>query len=202
MNQETLGHLFEPFFTTKEVGKGTGLGLATVYGILKQHDGMIEVSSEPGKGTTFRLFWPVLEAVPSTAQQATESRVSGGTETVLLVEDDEMVRRMAQEILRRAGYTVLTASDGAEALSLFEERSHEIDIAILDVVMPEMGGREAYDRMRALRPGLKSLFASGYSENAIHTNFVLDEGFTLIRKPFSRDALLHAVREALDRSPP
>jgi PAS domain S-box-containing protein len=199
MDRELLERVFEPFFTTKERGKGTGLGLATVYGIVKQHDGLVEVYSEPDHGTVFKLYWPVSETVPQQVPSVEEAPVEGGTETILLAEDDEMVRNLARRILEREGYTVLAAENGTEAVALFEEHGTEIDLAILDVVMPGMGGREAYERMRTVQPGLRALFASGYSEDAIHTNFVLDQGLTLIQKPFFRKPLLRAVREVLNQ---
>ncbi len=199
MDSETIAHIFEPFFTTKGKGQGTGLGLATVYGIVKQHDGLVNVYSEPEGGSVFKLFWPCSRADLEQPDAVPEATAVGGTETILLAEDDEIVRRLAQAVLERAGYTVLIATNGREALSLFERYADEIDMALLDVVMPEMGGREAYERMRAVRPNLKAIFASGYSENAIHTNFVLDQGLIFIQKPFGREALLGAVREALDR---
>ncbi len=200
MEDEVLEHIFEPFFTTKESGSGTGLGLATVYGIVKQHGGMIHVASERGQGTTFSLYWPVSEAAVAIPEiDRTESRAQGGSERILLVEDDDAVRDLARMVLDRAGYTILTASNGAEAVALVEREGNDIDLAILDVVMPQMGGREAYERMRKIQPGLKVLFASGYSAGGIHTNFMIDSSFNLIQKPFSQRALLQAVRRALDR---
>ena len=199
MNAEVLEHVFEPFFTTKEAGSGTGLGLATVYGIVRQHAGMIDVASEPGRGTTFSLYWPVSEAETETPEfEGAEDNASRGTETILLVEDDEAVRRLARTLLERAGYTVLTAQNGTEALKLLDARGKDVELAILDVVMPEMGGREVYERMNKLRPGLRVLFASGYSEGGVHTNFVVDTGLNLLQKPFTHATLLHAVRNALD----
>ena len=199
MNAEIVDHIFEPFFTTKESGSGTGLGLATVYGIIKQHAGMIHVASEPGRGTTFSLYWPVSEPeAEATVVAATEDISPGGTETILLVEDDEAVLDLARKILERSGYTVVTARNGAEAVAQISANGDDVDLAILDVVMPQMGGREAHEHMRKLRPGLKVLFASGYSPGGVHTNFVLDAGLNLIQKPFAQGALLHAVRKALD----
>jgi len=202
MDEATIEHIFEPFYSTKEVGKGTGLGLATVYGIIKQHDGMINAYSEPGKGSTFKLYWPMTDAGAEQADHVPELPVSGGTETILLAEDDEMVRSLAMRVLRRAGYTILVASDGAEAVALFEARAADIDMVILDVVMPKLGGRAAFEHMKQQQPGLKALFASGYSEDAIHTNFVLDQGLSLIQKPFTRDEILKAVRNVLDQARP
>ncbi len=202
MDKMTLEHVFEPFYTTKGLGKGTGLGLATVYGIMKQHDGMIHADSEPGKGSVFKLYWLASEAQIKAPTLEAEVAASEGTETILLAEDEDMVLDLAVRVLERAGYTVLTANNGAEAVALFEERLDEVDLVLLDVMMPEMGGREAYEKMCRRRPGLKALFASGYSEDAIHTNFVLDERLTLIQKPVAPKDLLRAVREALDRPSP
>jgi nitrogen-specific signal transduction histidine kinase len=200
MDEKTLEHIFEPFFTTKETDKGTGLGLATVYGIVKQHEGLIQAYSEPRMGTTFKLYWPWCAADSKAPESSDPGDVRGGTETILLAEDDEMVQMVARTILEREGYEVLAAGDGAAAVALLEERGEKVEMAILDVVMPRMGGREAYERMQELRPGLKVLFASGYSEDAVHTDFVLDKGLSLIQKPFSREALLRAVRKALDQT--
>lgn len=202
IDPETLDRIFEPFFSTKAAGKGTGLGLSTVYGIVKQHRGLICASSSPGCGATFDLYWPRCEEsmLPAPSLVAPECR--GGSETILLAEDDEMVRSLSQRILSSNGYTVLIAADGEHALRLFEEHQDTIDLVLLDVVMPSMGGREAYERMRTLRPGLKALFASGYSEAAIHKNFKLEEGLQLLQKPYTREPLLRAVRAVLDGAPP
>jgi len=198
MDKDTVSHLFEPFFTTKEVGKGTGLGLATVYGIVKQHEGMIHTYSEPGKGSAFRVYLPASERAEQEPENRTEGTVEGGTETILLAEDDEMVRGLAQRLLEKAGYTVLLARNGEEAVEIFEQHAHDVDLLLMDVVMPHLGGREAYERTRAIRSGVPVVFSSGYSEDAIHANFVLEQGLTLIQKPFSRETLLRAVRHALD----
>ncbi|MDP6544255.1 MAG: MASE1 domain-containing protein [Phycisphaerae bacterium] len=199
MDDETLAQIFEPFFTTKELGKGTGLGLATVYGLVKQHEGQAEVHSEVGKGTTFKIYLPVVERSAAVVGDKIEGPVPGGTETILLAEDDEMVLAVAGKFLTNAGYTVLTAGDGAEALSVFAEHADAIDLAILDVVMPKLGGRAVFDRIRQTHQGTSVLFASGYSTNAVHTNFILDEGLTLIQKPYQRADLLRKVRQTLDR---
>mgnify|MGYP006287559887 CR=1 FL=1 len=198
MDKKTIDHIFEPFFTTKEKGKGTGLGLATVYGIVKQHDGMIESFSEPGQGSTFMLYWPASEKRKKIADNSEEEAVSGGTETILVAEDDKIVRNLAQTILEREGYTVLTARNGVEALEIFKKDPEKIDLAVLDVIMPQLGGHEAFVEMQKKRQELKALFASGYSENAIHTDFVLKEGLTLIQKPYSRKNLLRTIRKVLD----
>jgi PAS domain S-box-containing protein len=197
MDQQTLDHIFEPFFSTKETGKGSGLGLSTVYGIVKQHDGMIDALSEPGRGTAFHLYWPVAQVPSKVEENEDPEPVEGGQETILLAEDEEMVRNMAQTILERAGYQVLAVGDGVEALATFQQRAHEIDLVILDVIMPKLGGQETYERMRAHRPGLRALFASGYSREAVRSDFALASGLSLIQKPFSRKDLLQAVRDAL-----
>jgi len=199
MTPEVLEHIFEPFFTTKERDKGTGLGLATVYGIVKQHNGLIDVSSELCRGTVFSLYWPVSEIGKQSTNSAAESPVPGGKETILLAEDDEMVRWLAKRILEQAGYTVLMAENGEEAVALYQQYGDRIALAVMDVVMPKMSGYEACRRMAALRPGLRVLFASGYSEKVIHADILGNERFPLIQKPFTRAALLRAIRETLDR---
>jgi len=202
MDAETRSRIFEPFFSTKASGRGTGLGLSTVYGIIKQHRGLIHVTSAPDSGSTFDLYWPRSEesALPAVPDAAPECR--GGAETILMAEDDEMVRSLSQRILEGSGYKVLVAEDGALACQLFEEHRDVVDLVMLDVVMPNMGGREAYERMRALRPGLRALFASGYSEIAIHKSFKLEGGLQLLQKPYTREPLLRAVRAVLDSDPP
>jgi signal transduction histidine kinase/ActR/RegA family two-component response regulator len=192
-----LEHVFEPFFTTKEVGKGTGLGLATVHGIVHQHQGMVHASSEPGHGTTFEVYLPAVEAAASATGTAIEAPVGGGTETILLAEDDPTVRSLAERILREAGYTVLVAEHGGQALAIGSDPGTAIDLAVLDVVMPKLTGRAVRDRLRPIRPGLRFLFASGYSDDAVHTDFIAQEGTRLLRKPYTREALLRAVRESL-----
>ncbi|OQX19384.1 MAG: hypothetical protein BWK76_04670 [Desulfobulbaceae bacterium A2] len=200
MDQETLEHIFEPFFTTKPLGKGTGLGLATVYGIVRQHNGMIHAVSRPGQGTTFHLYLPVadqpLEAEETARPQA--SGIVGGDETVLLAEDDAMVRDLTRSVLEHAGYRVICAQDGEEALVLFRRHADEVNILLFDVVMPRMGGHEAGRRIQVQRPGLPLILASGYSEDGVHSDFVLDQGLTLLTKPFVIADLLRAVRGKLD----
>ena len=198
MDEETLARSFEPFFTTKEQGKGTGLGLSTVYGLVKQHDGQIDVYSEVGRGTRFKIYLPMVDSPAAAPDEKTEGSVLGGSETILLAEDDEMVLKLSDAILTRAGYTVLPAVDGKDAIAVFEAHGAAIDLAILDVVMPKLGGRAVFERIHAERPELRILFASGYSINAIHTNFILDEGLTLIQKPYQRADLLRKVRQTLD----
>ncbi len=198
MDSSTLGRVFEPFFTTKSPGKGTGLGLATVYGLVKQHRGFIHVYSEPELGTTFRIYLPEVESTAAFHEDHDEPEPVGGTETVLVAEDDAMVRDLTRSILEGAGYTVLTAADGREAVQIFAAHADVIDLAILDVVMPELGGRAVHEHMLAVRPEVRVLFSSGYSMDAIHTDFELDAGLSLIQKPFTHQDLLCKVREVLE----
>ncbi len=198
MDAATVDQVFEPFFTTKELGQGTGLGLSTVYGLVKQHQGMVHVYSELGKGTTVKVYLPLAERSAASVGNKIEDAVRGGAETILLAEDDAMVRKLSSAILEQAGYTVLAAGDGEEALRVFDEHADEIGLALLDVIMPKLGGRAVFERIREARPGVRALFSSGYSMNAIHTSFVLDEGLQLIQKPHQRDDLLRRVREVLD----
>ena len=173
MDQKTQERVFEPFFTTKGSEKGTGLGLAMVYGIVKQHNGFIHLYSEPGKGTTFKIYFPPVEAAPDAVISSKPSEIRGGAETVLLVEDDESVRRLMEQTLMGLGYTVLVARDGEEAMDVFRKNRDRIDLAVLDVVMPGKGGKEAYEEMHKVRTDLKVIFMSGYSADAVHESFVL-----------------------------
>jgi PAS domain S-box-containing protein len=198
MDTETKSKIFEPFFTTKERGKGTGLGLATVYGIVRQHDGIINVYSEAGKGSRFSIYLPAVEQADIEIDPAPEAPAPGGHETILLAEDDERLRFLSLEILRRAGYRVLTAVDGEDALRMYHMHGRKIDLLFLDVMMPKKGGRIVYDEIRAVHSDIKCLFMSGYSENAAHTSFILDQGLNYIQKPFRIDNLLRAVRGALE----
>ncbi len=199
MTREALSHLFEPFFTTKAPGKGTGLGLATVYGIVAQSGGAIDVASAPGRGTTLTVYLPRVEAeVERPPAEARGTEEHAGTETVLLVEDEDAVRGLVLEILRRNGYTVLTARNGGEALLVCERHSGAIDLMLTDVVMPGLGGRELALRLGPLRPVMKTLFMSGYTDDAISHSGVLDPGTHYIQKPFTPGALARKVREVLD----
>lgn len=199
MDRATMDRIFEPFFTTKAEGKGTGLGLATVYGIVRQHEGMINVYSEPGKGTTFKVYLPVSGGGDTAmTDPAPETAPAGGGETILMAEDDEMVRNLAVTVLKRAGYRVLTANDGMEAVALFKQHADDISLLLLDIIMPNLGGHGALREMRAFRPGVPALFSSGYSEHSVQTDFVLGEGLALIHKPYAPRDLLRAVRDALD----
>ena len=198
MSPETQARIFEPFFTTKEAAKGTGLGLATVYGIVKQSGGFIWVYSEPGSGTTFKIYLPRVDEAAVTERRAQPADVLGGTETVLLVEDSDALRDIASRVLERRGYTVLEASDGEAALMLAARHPGAIDLLLTDVVMPEMNGRQLAERLTALRPGLKVLYMSGYAGDAVTRRGVLEQGMAYLQKPFTPDALARKVREVLN----
>jgi len=169
-----------------------------VYGIVQQHNGFIHTYSEIGKGTIFKVYLPISEQLLPSEGEHISASAPGGTETILLAEDEQLVRNLAERILRSAGYNVFSACDGEEALQLLEMHGEKIDLALLDVVMPRLGGREVQKRIRDKRLQVRFLFSSGYSANAIHTDFVLNQGTHFIQKPYSREALLRKVRETLD----
>ncbi|MFL6208320.1 MAG: PAS domain S-box protein [Pyrinomonadaceae bacterium] len=204
MDTETQKRIFEPFFTTKELGKGTGLGLAMVYGIIKQHDGHIHVYSELGHGTTFKIYLPVHDQAVETEAQPQQMVLAGGTETILVAEDEEALRDLAREVLAGLGYEVLLARDGAEALALYNKERERIDLLLLDVVMPRMGGHEAYDRMRAAGCQTPVIFMTGYSAETVqskfvqHNSFIEEAGAVLLQKPYNVESLGQRVREILD----
>ena len=200
MDEETRENIFEPFFTTKELNQGTGLGLATVYGIVKQNNGFINVYSEPGKGTTFRIYLPRHKGqAKKTREQATAEILASRGERVLLVEDETAIRKMAQKMLERLGYQVLTAAAPGEALRLAEEHRNGIQLLITDVVMPEMNGRDLANQLQNQYPDIKILYMSGYTANVIAHRGVLDEGVQFIQKPFSKTDLGIKVRAILDQ---
>jgi two-component system, cell cycle sensor histidine kinase and response regulator CckA len=200
MDEETKTKLFEPFFTTKPQGQGTGLGLATVYGIVKQNNGFINVYSEPGKGTTFRVYLPRhTQETASTEEKPAPVDSSSGTETVLLVDDEKAVLEIGTTLLKELGYTVLTAPSPMEAIEAAERYGGELHLLMTDVVMPVMSGRNLCHRIRALRPGIKCLFMSGYTADVIANRGVLDEGIHFLSKPFSKEALALKLREVLDQ---
>ena len=201
MTQEIKEHIFEPFFTTKEKGKGTGLGLATVYGIVKQNNGEIMVYSESGKGTTFKIYLPSPKetAAEKEASPIEEDKsVNRGTETIMLVEDDEMVRKMSVDIFTELGYIVLEGENGNDALQIYSRYHGTIDLLLTDVVMPKMSGVELAEKMTELCPKIKVLFMSGYTENAIVKHGVLADGVNFIHKPVTPQSLSQAVRKILD----
>jgi len=200
---EHLNHIFEPFYTTKEAGKGTGLGLATAYGIVKQSDGFIWVYSEPGHGTTFKIYLPrVARAVKTESSPVVTQSSPSGRETVLLVEDEAAVRASTCEFLVRCGYTVITAENGEEALRASREYSGPIHLMITDVVMPKMGGPKVAEQLLAERPGMKALFVSGYAENTVLQHGKIDVGARFLSKPFSLSTLANKIREVLEPSEP
>jgi PAS domain S-box-containing protein len=201
MDEETLSRIFEPFFTTKEKGRGTGLGLSTVYGIVKQSDGYIWVQSQPGKGTTFFVYFPQVDDDPKPIRTETAVIAGRGAETILVVEDDAEVLRLARSILERSGYVVLAAGSGADALRLMEERTERVDLLLTDVVMPGMSGRALAGGMQLLCEGIRVLYTSGYTDDAIVQHGVLDAEASLLEKPYSQQSLLDAVRKVLDSAP-
>jgi PAS domain S-box-containing protein len=199
MDKETLDNLFEPFFTTKEVGKGTGLGLATIYGIVKQNNGFINVYSEPGQGSTFKIYLRRLVADEEEDKAVLQKKAAaGGTETILLVEDEPTILRMTRMMLERKGYSVLSAATPAEAIELAKTHSDAIHCLMTDVVMPKMNGRDLAGQITALYPGIRLLFMSGYTADVIAHQGILDDGVAFIQKPFSMADMTEKVREVLD----
>jgi len=199
MDDEVKSHIFEPFFTTKEVGKGTGLGLAVVYGIAKQFEGSIDVISEPGRGTTFRIYLPrVAKGAADAGLESQESAPPRGTETILVVEDEERVRNVAVRVLRGLGYNVLEASNGVEALELCEKTGEPIALMLTDLIMPQMSGYELVKRAQRVRQDFRALYMSGYADAAAKRQGKLQPEARLVIKPFTIEELANQVREVLD----
>jgi nitrogen-specific signal transduction histidine kinase/ActR/RegA family two-component response regulator len=202
MDKETLNNLFEPFFTTKEMGKGTGLGLATVYGIIKQNNGFINVYSEPGRGSTFKIYLPRLVGDEDTDKAVPDKKaVPVGNETILIVEDEPAILKLTRMMLERKGYSVLSAATPAEAIKMAENHIDKIHLLMTDVVMPGMNGRDLAWHLTTLYPDIKLLFMSGYTANVIAHQGVLDEGVAFIQKPFSMADVAEKLREVLDTAP-
>jgi PAS domain S-box-containing protein len=206
MDERTKAHIFEPFFTTKQVGKGTGLGLSMAYGIVKQHDGYINVYSEPGHGTTFKIYLPVTDSAVEATGVVLEPEVLGGIETILLAEDDEGLRNLTNDVLDQLGYTVLLAKDGEEAVQMYAKDRKRIDLLLLDIMMPRMGGPEAFEKMRQIGGTIPLIFMTGYSSDLVKSRF-LKQNFSIealsadvIQKPYNIDKLGRKVREVLDAS--
>ncbi len=199
MTPEVRERIFEPFFTTKEKGKGTGLGLSTVYGIVKQSGGNVWVYSEPGQGTTFKIYLPQVDEPLEELREEVVKEISRGHETILLVEDEDVVRKLAVRVLKRQGYKVLEAPDGGKAFMLCEAYKEPIHLILTDVVMPGMSGRKLVDRLKVIHPEIKVLYMSGYTDNAILHHGILEPGTNFIQKPFTIDGLARKVREALDK---
>jgi CheY-like chemotaxis protein len=199
MDRETLENLFEPFFTTKDLGKGTGLGLATVYGIVKQNNGFINVYSEPEQGSTFNIYLPRLSEEENHVKAVSRKKaVPRGTETILLVEDEPAILTMTQMMLEKSGYSVLPASTPAEAEDLATNHGEKIHLLMTDVIMPEMNGRDLAGIISRLHPGIGLLFMSGYTADVIAHQGVLDEGVAFLQKPFSLAEMAQTVRDVLD----
>jgi PAS domain S-box-containing protein len=201
MDEETRKRIFDPFFTTKEVGKGTGLGLAMVYGIIKQHNGYISCYSEPRKGSTFNIYLPLIRTKVEKTNSKAVSAVGTGTEAILLVEDDAEVRMAAKEILTESGYKVIEAVDGEDAIQKFSKEGNreEIQLLILDVVMPKKNGKEVYEAIKKIRSDIKVVFISGYPAEIIHKKRVMEDGLDFVMKPFSPHDLLKKIRNVLDK---
>ena len=199
IDEKTIKHIFEPFFTTKEQGKGTGLGLATVYGIVKQSGGSIWVSSEMNEGTSFKIYLPTVDDEISEAEEPLRRQETArATETILLAEDDEMVRHLTSASLKLFGYSVLETANGSEALSISKQHKGPIHLLLTDVVMPRMSGKELADQLLILRPGTLVLYMSGYANHSIVHKGVLDGDIDFIEKPFTPDSLARKVAEVLD----
>jgi CheY-like chemotaxis protein len=200
MDDEVKSHLFEPFFSTKERGKGTGLGLATVYGIVKQSGGYIWADGEPDHGASFKIYLPQIDAAEvETTGLARTSGASNGSETVLVVEDELAVRRLAVEVLRRHGYQVLEAGNGGEAIAVADGYPGKIHVLLTDLIMPEMNGADLATRLTERRPATRVLYISGYTDQAVMGGGLIDPATNFLQKPFTSDCLVSALRQVLDR---
>ena len=199
LDQETREKIFDPFFTTKGVGKGTGLGLSMIYGIVKQHEGYIEVHSKPGEGTTFRIYLPLIKPGIEEKKPEILNSIARGTETILIAEDNDQVRTLSEEILAQYGYRTIAAADGEDALKKFMENRGKIQLLLLDVIMPKKNGVRVYEEIKRIRPDIKALFISGHTFDIIHERGIVDKGTNFISKPFSPAALLRKIREILDK---
>ena len=200
MSEETQAHIFEPFFTTKPRGQGTGLGLATCFGIVKQAGGFLDVTSALGVGTTMAVYLPLVEDAVQADAPTVPAVVAGGTETILVAEDEDAVRRIACRILTGEGYRVLEAGDGEEALAVLATHDGPVDLLLTDVVMPRLGGRDLATRVAASERSIRVLYMSGYTDDEVLRRSFEGEEAILIRKPFTRETLLRRVREALDEA--
>jgi CheY-like chemotaxis protein len=199
IDEKIRERIFEPFYTTKEVGKGTGLGLSMVYGIIKQHNGYITCDSKPGEGSTFRIYLPISKSEVIETYPEEIPEIEHQTATILLAEDELSVRKLTKQILENSGYSVIEAADGEEAVKRFIENRDSIDMIILDVIMPKMSGKEAYDRIIKINPGIKALLTSGYPADFIQKQEIIRQGLTFVAKPLSPAKLLKSVKEVFNK---
>ena len=198
MESDVLDRIFEPFFTTKSEGIGTGLGLSIVHGIVSQHGGYIRCYSEPGRGTSFKIYFPVSASERISDIDITRQMPAFGTETILLVDDDDRVRKMAQQMIRMGGYQVITARSGEEALETYSSKREEISLIILDLIMPGMGGQRCLEQLMSVDPDVKVLVASGYSEKSVNHDYTMKAARGFISKPYDAKDILAAIRKVLD----
>ena len=210
MDVETIARIFEPFFTKKAVGKGTGLGLSMVYGIVEQHEGFIDVISSPGKGSTFNIYFPAEQAAQAVASApakqavpvppvAVKAAAPARPATILVVEDEKSVRRLFLELLPKLGHRIYSAADGDEAIKVFERWAEQIDLVLLDAIIPKTGSGEVYEYIRRKKPGMRFMFTSGYNEVFINQKFELDPSFVFLRKPFTTQQLTEKIQAALEQ---
>jgi CheY-like chemotaxis protein len=198
MDEKTRERIFEPFFTTRELGKGTGLGLASVYGIIKNHGGFIDVQSEKEKGTTFTIYLPTTKRGAKEREDDSEQIVEG-SETILLVDDEKIILNVGMELLENLGYQVLVAGNGKEAIEVFEKNHENIDMIILDTIMPEMGGNQTYEKLKEINPGIKVLLSSGYGIDDQAVQILANDCDGFIQKPFNMEDLSKSTRAVLDK---